>query len=427
MRQRVMIAVALACGPKLLFADEPTTALDVTVQAQILNLLARQQRERNMAMILVTHDLGVVAGRADDIAVMYAGQIVEKAPDRHAVPQRAHALHRGAAAVDPEARRAAPHPAAGHPRPPARSSSTRRRAAASRPRCPYAQASCHAEAPPLVESEPGHEYRCWFPVGVGPTPGAQRRQRAPHRPPLPRLPRQTSDLMAGTGTAHLRPAAESLLRVEDLVVEFPAGRQKVHAVSGVSIDVRRGETLGLVGESGCGKSTTGKAVIQLPAPTSGRVRFDGQDLTGLSGKPLRQVRTRLQLDLPGPDLVAEPPPQGARHPGRAAADLGPRRAQGAGRQGPRDARRGRPRPRRRRWTSGPTSSRAASASASRSPGPWSSSPTCIICDEPVSALDVSVQAQILNLLDDLKERYDLTLVFIAHDLAVVKNVSTGWR
>ena len=181
--------------------------------------------------------------------------------------------------------------------------------------------------------------------------------------------------MAGTGTAHLRPAADTLLRVEDLVVEFPAGRQKVHAVSGVSIDIRKGETLGLVGESGCGKSTTGKAVIQLPAPTSGRVRFDGQDLTGLSGKRLRQVRTRLQLIFQDPisslnprrkvrDILAEP----LRIWGRG-------QPQGAGGQGPRDARRRGPRPRRGAWTSGHTSSRAASASASRSPGRSSWSPT----------------------------------------------------
>ncbi|MDD9368900.1 MAG: dipeptide/oligopeptide/nickel ABC transporter ATP-binding protein, partial [Acidimicrobiales bacterium] len=123
--------------------------------------------------------------------------------------------------------------------------------------------------------------------------------------------------MAGTGTAHLRPERETMLRVEDLVVEFPAGRQKVHAVSGVSLDIRKGETLGLVGESGCGKSTTGKAIIQLPAPTSGRVRFEGNDLTGVKGKALRRIRTRLQLIFQDPisslnprrkvgDILAEP-------------------------------------------------------------------------------------------------------------------------
>jgi oligopeptide/dipeptide ABC transporter ATP-binding protein len=172
MRQRVTIAVALACGPRVLFADEPTTALDVTVQAQILNLLGQQQRERDMAIILVTHDLGVVAGRADDIAVMYAGQIVEKAPARTLFANvrmpYTEALMRSIPKLDdPSHTRLAviggrpPHlvdPPAG---------------CRFAPRCPYAQDRCRSEAPPLVESEPGHVYRCWFPVGEdrrGPTP-----------------------------------------------------------------------------------------------------------------------------------------------------------------------------------------------------------------------------------------------------------------
>ena len=168
MRQRIMIAVALACGPKLLFADEPTTALDVTVQAQILNLLATQQRERDMAMILVTHDLGVVAGRADDIAVMYAGQIVEKAPTAKLFGNvrmpYTQALLRSIPKLD-QPRESKLQAIAGRPPqlvdPPA--------GCRFAPRCPYAQARCHAEAPPLVEDEPGHAYRCWFPVGTGPT------------------------------------------------------------------------------------------------------------------------------------------------------------------------------------------------------------------------------------------------------------------
>ena len=180
MRQRIMIAVALACGPKLLFADEPTTALDVTVQAQILNLLAGQQRERAMAMILVTHDLGVVAGRADDIAVMYAGQIVEQAPattlfDNVRMPYT-QALLRSIPKLD-EPRRTKLQAIPGRPPnlvdPPA--------GCRFAPRCPYAQDQCRAEAPPLVESEPGHTYRCWFPVGVTPARG----NGATHSPAYP--------------------------------------------------------------------------------------------------------------------------------------------------------------------------------------------------------------------------------------------------
>jgi oligopeptide/dipeptide ABC transporter ATP-binding protein len=193
MRQRVMIAVALACGPKLLFADEPTTALDVTVQAQILNLLARQQRERNMAMILVTHDLGVVAGRADDIAVMYAGQIVEKAPTttlfRNVRMPYTEALLRSIPKLD-EPRHARLQAIPGRPPQLVDPPSGCRFA----PRCPYAQAKCHVAAPPLVESEPGHEYRCWFPVGSGPTPdgnGHATRIAAPAAPASPAYSTET--------------------------------------------------------------------------------------------------------------------------------------------------------------------------------------------------------------------------------------------
>ncbi|HMG42914.1 MAG TPA: ABC transporter ATP-binding protein [Acidimicrobiales bacterium] len=167
MRQRIMIAIALACGPKLLFADEPTTALDVTVQAQILNLLQKEQRERDMGMILVTHDLGVVAGRTDEIAVMYAGQIVEKAATatlfRHVRMPYTEALLKSIPALDtPSHTRLEAIPGRPpdliNPPPGCRFA----------PRCPYAQDRCHAELPPLVEVEPGHAFRCWYPVGLSP-------------------------------------------------------------------------------------------------------------------------------------------------------------------------------------------------------------------------------------------------------------------
>jgi peptide/nickel transport system ATP-binding protein len=229
--------------------------------------------------------------------------------------------------------------------------------------------------------------------------------------------------MAGTGTAHLRPASETLLRVEDLVVEFPSGRQKVHAVSGVSLDIRRGETLGLVGESGCGKSTTGKAIIQLPAPTAGTVRFEGAELTGVSGKDLRRIRTRLQLIFQDPisslnprrkvrDILAEPLRIWGRGT-KAEQDAKVRETLDAVGLDPDVALDKRP-----HQFSGGQCQRISIARA------LVMEPELIICDEPVSALDVSVQAQILNLLEQLKQRYALTLVFIAHDLAVVRHVST---
>ncbi|MCP4436198.1 MAG: ATP-binding cassette domain-containing protein [Actinomycetia bacterium] len=229
--------------------------------------------------------------------------------------------------------------------------------------------------------------------------------------------------MAGSGSSHLRPDSDSLLSVENLVVEFPVGRgKKVSAVSNVSFDLVRGETLGLVGESGCGKSTTGKAIMQLPAPTSGTVQLGDTELTRLRGASLRATRPRMQMIFQDPIS--------SLNPRRTVADIVEEPL--------------------RIWKTGDADARRAkvqevlttvgidpTAASERKPHEFSggqcqrisiaravvTDPELIICDEPVSALDVSVQAQILNLLEDMKARYGLTLVFVAHDLAVVKNVS----
>jgi peptide/nickel transport system ATP-binding protein len=229
--------------------------------------------------------------------------------------------------------------------------------------------------------------------------------------------------MAGTGKAHLRPDGDTVLVVEDLVVEFPMGRtQKVSAVAGISFDVLRGETLGIVGESGCGKSTTGRAVMQITAPTGGSVVFEGTDLTELDNHHLREARTRIQMIFQDP-----------------ISSLNPRRTVRDSVKDPLDI-----------WSRGTPAERSATVdavlenvgidparAAESRPHQFSGGqcqrisiaralvldPTLIICDEPVSALDVSVQAQVLNLLEDLKAEYGLTLIFIAHDLAVVKNIS----
>jgi peptide/nickel transport system ATP-binding protein len=228
--------------------------------------------------------------------------------------------------------------------------------------------------------------------------------------------------MAGSGTAHLRPE-EALLKVENLVVEFPAGAgRRVHAVSDVSLDVLQGETLGLVGESGCGKSTTGRAIMQLPRPTAGQVWFEGRDLTRLGSDELRRTRTRLQMIFQDPisslnprrrvrDIVGEPlavwelgtPAERRRRVAEVLEAVG-LDAESAG-------------DRRPHQFSGGQCQRISIARA------LMLEPKLVICDEPVSALDVSVQAQILNLLEDMKARYGLTMIFIAHDLAVVRNVS----
>ena len=230
--------------------------------------------------------------------------------------------------------------------------------------------------------------------------------------------------MAGTGKAHLRQSDDVLLRVEDLVVEFPVGRTglKVNAVSGISFDVLKGETLGIVGESGCGKSTTGRAIMQLPSPTSGSIVFDGTELTKLSGEAMREARTKIQMIFQDPisslnprrkvrDIVLEPLSiwnRGTKAEQLAAVDkilehvgIDPQRAAES----------------QPHQFSGGQCQRISIARS------LVLDPQMIICDEPVSALDVSVQAQVGNLLEDLKKEFGLTLVFIAHDLAVVKNIS----
>jgi peptide/nickel transport system ATP-binding protein len=227
--------------------------------------------------------------------------------------------------------------------------------------------------------------------------------------------------MAGTGSAHLRPDGDVVLRVEDLVVEFPVGHGRtVHAVSGISFDLVRGETLGLVGESGCGKSTTGRAIMQLPTPTSGKITIDGVDITGLPPAQMRKTRRKVQMIFQDPisslnprrsvlDIVADPLVvwgEGKTSRERVfemleAVGLDPTQVGD----------------RRPHQFSGGQCQRISIARS------LVLDPEILICDEPVSALDVSVQAQILNLLEQMKARYGLTLLFIAHDLAVVRNIS----
>ncbi len=229
--------------------------------------------------------------------------------------------------------------------------------------------------------------------------------------------------MAGTGNAHLRDE-DAVLRVEDLVVEFPLGRRKgtVSAVAGISFDVLRGETLGIVGESGCGKSTTGRAIMQIETPTSGSVVFEGTDLTTLSFGDLRAARTKIQMIFQDPisslnprrkvrDSVMEPLDIWERGTEAERDTLVDNVLENVGID-PDRAAESRP-----HQFSGGQCQRISIARA------LVLDPTLIICDEPVSALDVSVQAQVLNLLEDLKAEYGLTLMFIAHDLAVVKNIS----
>jgi peptide/nickel transport system ATP-binding protein len=452
MRQRICIAMAISCDPKLLLADEPTTALDVTIQRQILDLLGRLRDETEMAMVLVTHDLGVVAGRTDRVIVMYAGRVVEMGPTMGIYTDPRHPYTDSLLAAIPRLEKP------GH---------TRLVSIAGRPvdvidpkpmcrfapRCRRAQPQCVEEDPPLtpLASDPAHFYACFYPIGspegdealkanlasghnAAGLELAERRRglmagsgtahlASGHNAAGLELAGRGRGLMAGSGKAHLRASDDVLLRIEDLVVEYSVvgtKKAKVHAVSDISLDVRRGETLGLVGESGCGKSTAGRAIMMLTKPSSGSVMFEGQDLTQLSSADLRRTRRKLQMIFQDPtsslnarrkvrDIVAEglsisraPKPWGDRvDEALLAVGLDPAAVGG----------------RRPGELSGGQCQRIAIARA------LLLDPAVVICDEPVSALDVSVQAQILNLLEDMKARYSLTLLFIAHDLAVVKNVS----
>ena len=270
MRQRAMIAMALACEPKLLIADEPTTALDVTIQAQILDLLRELVAERDTALILITHDLGVVAGMCERVNVMYAGMFVETGGAEQLFARPRHPYTLGLLQSIPRldaTRKEALKPIKGAPRdmlePPS--------ACPFQPRCLYAVEESSREVPQLRQLEPGHVVACFNPVA------AEEWQK-----------------VEGGGAWLRRPETGPLVTVEDLRVWFPIKSGilldrhvgDIKAVDGVSLEIERGETLGLVGESGCGKSTLGRAILRLYEPTGGRILFDGQDITHL-----RRVRS----------------------------------------------------------------------------------------------------------------------------------------
>ncbi|MFN7729216.1 MAG: dipeptide ABC transporter ATP-binding protein [Bdellovibrio sp.] len=355
MRQRVMIGMAMSCSPQLLIADEPTTALDVTIQAQILDLMRTLQADFEAGMILITHDLGVVAEMCDDVAVMYAGKVVEQGTVEDIFYRPRHHYTKG-----------------------------------------------------LLNSIPHFE--------AGP-----RRLRlqaisgsVPH--PL--------NLHQGC-----RGIKTPLLAVENLVKHFAIGggwlgreTAAVQAVQGVSFELEKGETLGLVGESGCGKSTLGRCLVRLTDVTSGKITFKGQDITHLRGESLRKLRRQIQIIFQDP-----------------FASLNPRMTAGSLLEEPLAIHGLMPSPKDRRDRvhqlfetvglrpdtlsrfphefSGGQRQRIGIARA------LAAEPELLICDEPVSALDVSIQAQVINLLLDLQQRFGLTYVFIAHDLKVVEHVS----
>jgi len=409
LRQRVMIAMALSCEPKLLIADEPTTALDVTIQAQILALLHDLKDRLGMAMLLITHDMGVIAGHADRVQVMYAGRMVETAETGDLFRHMHHPYTRALLASIP------------------RLTSSRRQRLLSipglppdlappppgcrfAPRCGQATEKCRSEEPPLAGETPEHLFSCWHPVD-GPAGAATAR---------------AADAAAGPDADGAEPPDTPLLEVRDLVKEFPvtAGAilqrrvASVHAVSNVSFAVPAGETFGLVGESGCGKTTIGRVVVALERPDSGAVLLDGRDVSALSGSDLRRQRRDLQLMFQDPYSSLDPRMRVGsiiREP-LSIQRVGTRREQ--------DQRVfelldevGLPRNAVERYPhefSGGQRQRIGLARA------LTLSPKVIVADEPVSALDVSIRAQVLNLMKRLQADHGLTYIVISHDLAVVK-------
>ncbi len=406
MRQRAALARALAARPKLLISDEPTTALDVAVQAEILAMLDSLRSDLGMALLLITHDLGVVAGHADRVAVMYAGRVVECGPsqsvlNRPGMPYTRALLDATPRVDGPARQRLSAIP--GVP-PDLRRSQP---GCSFAPRCPHVAPACSHTRPELIERQPGHQAACL-------------------RPELDLTRGGASTAVRVSDAGGARPEADRVLvEFDDVHLHYPARGQFLkrsavgtRAVDGVSLQIRRGETLALVGESGSGKTSLTRTLLRLERPTGGRVSYDGIDVTRPDRGQLRRLQREVQVVFQNPyasldprmrigDILAEP----LRAHGEpvseqelvalldmvgmdsAALGLYPRAFSGGQRQ------------------------RIAIARA------LALRPQLLVCDEAVSALDVSIQAQVLNLLTELQDRLSITYLFITHDLAVVRSIA----
>lgn len=399
-KQRVMIAMALSCNPKLLIADEPTTALDVTIQAQILALIRKLRDERGMAILFITHDLGVIAEIADEVAVMYRGKLVEYNTARNIFANPQHPYTKGLLACRP------------------RLQTTRRRLPTV---ADFMTSTVDDDARLIITEKELSPERLLEIEGRG-----RGRLLHPKIEPGPAVATSESD---ATQVSYVPANQQPLLQVKDLQVYYPIKKgllrrtvAHVKAVDGISFEVYKGQTLGLVGESGCGKTTTGRAILRLVPITGGSVMFEGQDWARLEGAALRRERRRMQIVFQdpysslNPRLTVEAMLTEAMSVHRLGSNSNDRRNRAASlleevgllaehlQRYPHEF-------------SGGQRQRLCIARA------LAVEPDFLICDESVSALDVSVQAQVLNLLKDLQEKRGLTYIFISHDLSVVKFMS----
>ncbi|MDR2508276.1 MAG: ABC transporter ATP-binding protein [Candidatus Accumulibacter sp.] len=405
-KQRVMIAMALAADPELLIADEPTTALDVTIQAQILDLLLHLQEERGMGILLITHDFGVAGRMARRIGVMYAGEIVEEAAREDFFRYPRHPYTRKLFAALPDGTRRSDWLETIPGQVPSLSELPEGCRFAAR--CSRTSEICRDVSPAWTDAENGSRIRC----------------HAPWDEPVSRKSPEEKT----TPLRHFDSSPSSpLLTVKDLCVYFPVRggifRHTVgqaRAVDGVSFRLERGRTLALVGESGCGKTTAGKAILQLIPSNGGQVELDGIRLKGLSGEALRRTRRRMQMIFQDPFASLDPRmrvgeiiSEGMKTFDTASVDMADAVAALLAQVGlPRGAESRYP-----HEFSGGQRQRIAIARA------IAVQPELIICDEPTSALDVSVQAQILNLLKSLQNELGLAYLFITHNFAVVGHLA----
>ncbi|QHQ36201.1 dipeptide ABC transporter ATP-binding protein [Algicella marina] len=398
-RQRVMIAMTLMLDPKLLIADEPTTALDVTVQAQILDLLDDLRREREMGMILISHDLAVVAQRTDAVAVMYGGEMIERGSAVSVLRKPAHPYTQSLLKAIPQLSGkpgrlgAIPGLVPSIMKDP--------KSCIFAPRCPHAFPLCVEKRPELRSHDPGHVCRC-----VLNDPPSIKSSFGPLRAAAP------------------EPHTDAVMSARDVTRVFSTKRglfgpkRDTRALDGLSIDLRKGETLALIGESGSGKSTLARIMLGLDHPTSGEVFMRGRPVAGLSVKerahfvqpvfqdPYSSLNPRRRLA----EIIARP------------LELSGHRNSAANAKVVREAMELVRLPQRLlnafpSQLSGGQRQRVAIARA------LVTRPEVLVCDEPTSALDVSIQAQILNLLDDLKAEMGLTCLFITHDMAVVHQIA----